>query len=337
MHTADKEDSMNFLIDYGLFFLKLFSTVIAILLVFAGILAIAGKGKENTQGKLSLKKVNKKYEDYAHALLRETADKQQIKAFKKSHKKNKKAEKTRLFVLDFHGDIRASKLNNLREEITAILLSADPKKDEVLVKLESAGGLVNAYGLAASQLNRIRAANLKMTIAIDKVAASGGYMMACVADHIIAAPFAIIGSIGVIAQIPNFHEFLKDKHIDFEQITAGEYKRTLTLLGKNTEKGREKMQLEVNETHNLFKDHIHRHRPQVLIDEVATGEHWFASQAKHFNLIDELNTSDDFLLEKHKTHEIFAVHYEIKKTLPQKFSSGAVTLWHTLFAKTIKT
>lgn len=328
---------MNFLIDYGLFFLKLFSTVVAILLAFAGIIAIASKGKENTQGKLTLKKINKKYQDYAHALLHETADKQQIKAFKKSHKKNKKAEKNRLFVLDFHGDIRASMLNNLREEITAILLSADPKKDEVLIKLESAGGFVNAYGLAASQLNRIRATNLKMTIAIDKVAASGGYMMACVADHIIAAPFAIIGSIGVIAQIPNFHQFLQDKHIDFEQITAGEYKRTLTMLGKNTEKGREKMQAEVNETHNLFKDHIHRHRPQVLINEVATGEHWFASQAKNFNLVDELSTSDDFLLEKHKTHDIFAVRYEIKKTLPQKFSSGAITLWHALFAKTIKT
>ncbi len=326
---------MHFLLDYSLFFLKLFSVVAAILIAVAGIAAISSKDKTKAGGKLRVEALNPKYRNYTHIVLTETDNKKKIKYLKKAEKKNDKTSKKRLFVLKFDGDIRASALNSLREEITAILLAAEPENDEVLVKLESGGGLVNAYGLAASQLNRLKAANIKITIAIDKVAASGGYMMACIADQIIAAPFAIIGSIGVVAQLPNFHEFLKERHIGFEQITAGEYKRTLTLLGKNTEEGRAKMQSEVNETHHLFKDHIRRHRPQVLIDEVATGEHWYASQAKQFHLIDELNTSDDFLLSKHKTHALFEVSYEIKRRLSQKLASSAVTLWQALLAKSV--
>ncbi len=326
----------DFLINYGLFFLKLFSIVAAVLLSVAGIAAIVSQGKQKNQGKLAVKALNKKYQDYMETLLTDIKDEAALKALKKTRKKKSAADKKRLFVINFHGDIRASAVTSLREEISALLLIIKPERDEVLVKLESGGGMVNAYGLAASQLNRIKSANIKVTVAVDKVAASGGYMMACISDQIIAAPFAIIGSIGVIAQLPNFHHFLKDKHIDFEQISAGEYKRTLTLLGKNTDKGRQKMQSEVDETHALFKDHIRRHRPQIIIDEIATGEHWYATQAKNLNLVDELTTSDDFLLSKYNTHELFEIHYDLKKTLPQKLSSTATTLWHSLWCKPVK-
>lgn len=318
---------MDFLNNYGLFLAKLVSVLVAILILLAGIIAIIGKDKSKLQGaKLNIRPLNKKFREYSLQLLEALEDKSQIKALKKTIK-NKKPTSQRLFVLNFNGDIRASHVNALREEITAILLIATPK-DEVLVRLESSGGLVNAYGLAASQLSRLKEAQIKLTVAVDKIAASGGYLMACVADHILAAPFAIIGSIGVIAQLPNFHRLLKDKHIDFEQITAGEYKRTLTLLGENTKKGREKMQEEVDEMHALFKAHIQHYRPSVLLEQAATGEYWPAQKAQEYQLVDALNTSDDYLLKASKTVDIYEIEYKVKKSFSQRLLSNAASLWH---------
>jgi serine protease SohB len=233
-------------------------------------------------------------------------------------------------VLHFNGDIRASAVSALREEITAILTMAE-KTDEILVCLDSGGGLVNAYGLAASQLQRIKDAKIKLIIAIDKVAASGGYMMACIADRIIAAPFAIIGSIGVLAQIPNFHRFLQKKSIDFEQLTAGQYKRTLTLFGENTEKAREKMQQEIDDTHELFKTFIHQHRPNIDIEKVSTGEHWYATTALNLNLVDALQTSDDYLLSASKQADIYEICFKLKKSLGKRLSANVAETYHKLF------
>ncbi|OGO93559.1 MAG: protease SohB [Coxiella sp. RIFCSPHIGHO2_12_FULL_42_15] len=321
---------MDFLSNYGLFFFKLISIVIAILVVLLGVVAILSKDKLKLQAKLSVTPLNKKLTEYSRTLLQVIEDKEQLKALQKKEKRatKNKQEQARLFVLNFHGDIRASQVNSLRETITAILLIAKPK-DEVLVRLESAGGMVNAYGLAASQLSRIKEAKLKLTIAVDKIAASGGYLMTCIADHIIAAPFAIIGSIGVIVQLPNFHDFLKDKNIDFEQVSAGEYKRTLTLFGENTKKGREKMQQEVEEVHALFKDHILQYRPQLTIEQVATGEYWLAQKALELQLVDELNSSDNYLLNASKKMAIYEIEYKMKKSLPQRMMNGAAQVWHS--------
>lgn len=319
---------MSFLADYGIFLAKTATIVIAILIVFAAIAAAKSKGK----GKLSIKKINKQYDEVIETINNTIQTKHEKKIAKKNAKSEKKNTKNKdenvskkMFVLNFDGDIRASALSELRQEITAILLTAKPH-DKVLVKLESGGGMVNAYGLAASQLQRLRDANLHLTVSIDKIAASGGYMMACIANEIIAAPFAIIGSIGVIAQLPNFHRLLQKKNIDFEQITAGQYKRTLTMLGENTRAGRTKLQTEVNETHELFKNFVKNHRAQVNLDEVATGEHWFATQAIDKALVDKLQTSDDFLLKHKEDFALFSVAYKRKQPLAKKLSQGAQSL-----------
>ena len=217
-------------------------------------------------------------------------------------------------MIDFKGDIRATEVTSLREEITAILTVATTG-DEVLVKLESAGGTVHGYGLAASQLKRIRDKGIHLTIAVDKVAASGGYMMACVAHKIIAAPFAIIGSVGVLAQMPNFNRLLKKHDIDFEEITAGKYKRTLTLFGENTDEDREKMREELADIHLLFKEFIHENRSQVDVEKIATGEHWHGKRALELKLVDELRTSDDYLSSSVNTADIFEIDYERIKLL----------------------
>ena len=256
--------------------------------------------------------------------------KAEAKALKKSEKVQKAKKKAiknplRIFVIYFNGDIRASAVAALREEITAILLTAQPH-DRVLCCIDSPGGVVNAYGLAASQLRRLKDANIKLIVSVDKVAASGGYMMACVADEIIAAPFAVLGSIGAVAQLPNFHRFLEKKNIDFEQLTAGEYKRTLSMFGKNTAKGRDKMQQEVDETHHLFKSFIAEHRPHLELDKVATGEHWYGSRALELKLIDTLKTSDDYILAAKDDFDIYRVKYTIKKSLSKRLSDTA-HLW----------
>ena len=238
--------------------------------------------------------------------------------------------KKRLFILDFQGDLRGSEVAALREEVTAVLLVAR-EQDEVLLRLESTGGMVHAYGLAASQLSRIREKKIKLTIAVDKVAASGGYLMACVGDRILAAPFAIIGSIGVITQMPNFSRLLKKHDIDYEQVTAGEFKRTVTMFGETTDKARQKLKEEVEDTHMLFKDFVKEQRPVVDLEKVATGEYWLGTRAHTLNLIDELCTSDDHLMSLRNEVDLYEVHYKIR----QKFSDKVFSLFSRLQQKSL--
>lgn len=195
--------------------------------------------------------------------------------------------------------------------------------------------MVHGYGLASSQLDRLRDANIKLTVSVDKVAASGGYMMACIGEKIIAAPFAIVGSIGVVAQLPNFSKLLKKNDIEFEQLTAGEYKRTLTMFGENSDKAREKFQLELEETHVLFKDFIHEHRAELDLEKVATGEHWFGKQALELGLIDAIQTSDDYVTQACKHREVLAIHYVQKKKLSDKIAGVAGQSAENVFMRLI--
>lgn len=310
--------------EYSLFLAKVVTLVISILILFSGLIAIALRGRMKPKEYLRIKPLNKQFEDFAHTLNTETLSKKALKKLTKQKKRQAKSQggqaRKRVFVLNFDGDIRASAVTHLREEITAILTVAQPK-DEVLLRLESGGGMVHGYGLAASQLQRLRNHQINLVVAVDKVAASGGYLMACVADKIIAAPFAIIGSIGVIAQIPNFHRLLKKNEIDYEQITAGEYKRTLTIFGENTEKAREKFRTELENIYDQFKDFISQHRKELDLAKVATGEHWLAATAYDLKLVDELQTSDDYLLNASKHCDLFEVTYEIKpRNLIQKLT-----------------
>lgn len=325
---------LHFLAEYGLFLAKTATIIIGLIILIAFIFGAATKGKSPKQ-KLRISNLNKRYKDYEKALSTEIFDKNKIKLHLKNEKqaakktRKSKDERSRVFVINFNGDIRASAVAYLREEITAILTIAKPS-DEVVVKVESPGGIVAGYGLAASQLMRFREQHIPLTICVDKVAASGGYMMAAVGNQILAAPYAIIGSIGVVAQLPNFHRLLKRNNIDFEQITAGEYKRTLSMFGENTEKGREKVQEDVNNVHQIFKQFITENRPSVTIDQVATGEHWHGVQALQLKLVDKLQTSDDYLMQASQTKDIFEVTYEVKKTLSEKLFHSAKQAQNTM-------
>ena len=310
-------------VSYLLFFAKVSTVVLGILFVAIG-LAIIAKKKRSPPGTIELKNLGDHFQKIKQGLQLEVFSKEELKEVgkeaKEKIKREKKEVKPRLYVLNFDGDIRAQAASSLREEVTA-LLSVAKEGDEVFVKLESPGGIVPGYGLAASQLKRIRDRKISLTASVDKVAASGGYMMACQANKIVAAPFAILGSIGVLAQIPNFNRLLKKNNIDFEQITGGEFKRTLTMFGENTEKGREKFQEEVDSTHELFKKFVSEARPQVDISKVATGEHWYGTQALDLQLIDEIQTSDDYLIDRFETHDIYELTFkEEAKGLGKKLS-----------------
>ncbi len=308
---------MEFLSEYGMFLAKAATLVVAALALLGGIVALTRHGERpESRGRLDVRHLNHDYENMAMTLKAATLPKKAFKQARKEQKaKDKQHDKTphrRVFVLNFHGDLRASAVAALREEVTAVLTVAQPE-DEVVVRLESAGGLVHAYGLAAAQLLRIRDRRVKLTVAVDKVAASGGYLMACVADRIIAAPFAILGSIGVIAQLPNFNRLLKKHDVDYEQFMAGEHKRTVTLFGENTDKGRQKFQEEIEEAHDLFKDFVKTHRAQVDLQQVATGEYWYGTRALDCRLADELRTSDDYLLAMSASADLYEVTFTGKK------------------------
>lgn len=305
---------MNILTDYFLFLLKLITYVGAILATFAGIISMIFRKKGFDKNKLNIKKLNQHYQSLANHLHQTILNKKDYKHYQKKQSREikQKIMKKRIFVLDFQGDVKASALSELRETISSIIQTATIE-DEVVVRLESPGGLVPHYGLAASQLARLKNHQIPLTISIDKIAASGGYLMACVANQIIAAPFAIIGSIGVVTQFPNFNRFLKKHDIDFELLTAGDHKRTLTLFGENTEQDREKMRDQLDEVHTLFKNFINQHRPQVDLLTVATGEHWLATQALELQLVDSLITSDDYLLRACQEATVYHISYTTPK------------------------
>jgi serine protease SohB len=319
---------VEFIFDYASFLAKTVTIVIAIIVVLVMIASMRGRGRRSAGGQLHVTKLNDFYKGLRDRLEGSLLDKARLKALRKAQakdlKKDKKSTETRqrVYVLDFDGDIKASATENMRNEITALLTLATPK-DEVVLRLESGGGMVHSYGLASSQLARIRQAGIPLTICIDKVAASGGYMMACIGNRIISAPFAVLGSIGVVAQLPNVNRLLKKHDIDFEVLTAGEYKRTLTVFGENTEKGREKFQEDLDITHELFKNFVASYRPQLQIDEVATGEVWLGLAAKDKQLVDELKTSDEYLSEKAKTAEVFHLHYAERRSLQQRVGLAA--------------
>ena len=316
----------EFFFNYGIFFAKTATIVAAIVIIVLFIFILAGRTQAGKKEFFEVKKLNKKYDDMARVMNASMLQKAGLKKYLKEEKerlkkihidKKVKNQRKRIYVLNFHGDIRASAVSSLREEITAILMVAT-KNDEVFVRLESGGGVVHGYGLAASQLMRLRDKNISLTVSVDKVAASGGYMMACVGNRIIAAPFSIIGSIGVIAQIPNFHKVLKKHDVDFDQFTAGEFKRTVTMFGENTEEAKTKFREEIEDIHVLFKDFIVQHRPDVDIVKVSTGESWPGTRALERKLVDELKTSDDYLLENSKHVDIYEISYVSKKSLIEK-------------------
>ena len=335
---------LEFLSEYGLFLAKSVTIVLAILFVVGGIVAAGHKGKRDQEdGHIEVKHQNERYEMMSDLLKEAVLDDQALKADRKQKKKKLKEDKKntkgkgskekpekRIYVLDFEGDIKASAAGKLTQEINALLTIAT-SDDEVVINLESMGGMVHAYGLAASQLKRITDQSIPLTVCVDKVAASGGYMMACIADKILAAPFAIIGSIGVMAEVPNFHRLLKKHDVDFEVLTAGEHKRTLTMFGQNTDKGREKFMEELQETHDLFKSFISENRPQVNIDQVATGEVWYGSKALENNLVDGVQTLDAYLMANRNDAEIYEVAFVEKKSLQEKLGLAA----HTALDKTL--
>ncbi|WP_417531927.1 protease SohB [Marinobacter lipolyticus] len=341
---------MEFLTEFGLFVAKAVTLVIAVVVVISVVMSAAQRDKgDDSEGELRVRKLNEKYRKLRESLQARLLSDHERKAWDKKHKKEEKARakaekdkvkagegqadtRKRVFVLDFDGDIKASDTDPLRRAVTAVLSVADPARDEVVIRLESGGGLVHSYGLAAAQLDRIRSKGLHLTACVDKVAASGGYMMACVADRIVASPFAVLGSIGVVAQLPNFHRFLKKNDVDFEVLTAGEHKRTLTVFGENTDKGRQKFLEDLEDTHVLFKEYVSERRPGLDITAVANGDIWFGRRAMDVNLVDEIKTSDEYLIDACESADVISVSYQRKRTLPEKLGlATSAALEHTVW------
>ena len=316
------EPHMEYIFEFLLFSGKFLS-----LIIFSFLFIVLLKATKNVPkskfNQIEIININREHAAIKKYMLLNITEKPRIK--KRKLKEAKKFFEKNIYICDFFGDIGATSVEALRDEITAILSVADTN-DEVIVVLESAGGTVQGYGLAASQLQRIINAKIKLTVVVDKVAASGGYLMACVADSIVAAPFAIIGSIGVVAQIPNFNKVLKKNNIDYEQITAGKYKRTLTLFGENTEEGRSKFQADIDRTHKIFQEFVLKKRPMLDIEKVATGEYWQAATAKELDLVDELATSDEVISRLIKNANVFKVKKKLKRSLYQSFFKKAESI-----------
>ena len=337
---------MEFLFEIGLFIAKSFWIVICIvfiLMIFGSMVSRRRQHPDVPEGNLLVRHVNSFHKDLQRCVDMESFDPKGMKRAQKAERKERKAEEKKkkqtlkevakpkptdeqsdevsgdeekrrhIYVIDFKGDIEASKVSHLRNEITAVLMRTN-KPSEVVVRLESAGGYVHSYGLAASQLLRVRESGIKLTVVVDQLAASGGYMMAAVADKIVAAPFALIGSIGVAAEVPNLYRLLQKFDIDYDVLTAGEHKRTMTFFGENKEEHREKLLEEMAETHGLFQDFVSKYRDVVDLPETATGESWYGTRAMELKLVDMIQTSDQYILEACNDAEV----YEVRWTMPHR-------------------
>lgn len=317
---------IEFFADYGLFLLKAVTVVAAIVMIIG---FAAATGRKAAKGEsIEIEDLNERFRNIATAVKQVVFTKSDFKADSRARKEKAKAaqkagtRRPRTFVIDFKGDLKASAAASLREEVSAILEVAEAQ-DDVYVRLDNSGGVVHEHGLAASQLARIRERNISLTVAVDKVAASGGYLMACVADRIVAAPFAILGSIGVLAQLPNFNRLLDSHGVDFEQITAGEYKRNVTMFGKNTDEDRARLKEQLEDVHELFKAAVTRYRPDLDLTKVATGEYWYGTRALELGLADELATSDEQLAAMAGERDLYRISYKIKQTLQKRLMGGA--------------
>ena len=307
-------DSLAFAVKGFIVFLTFAASVLAIV--------ILTRRRGGATPSLEVKPLNRRFQALGDAIRHSVLEKADLKTLSKERKKAPEKKDARVYVLDFDGDIMATATTHLREEVSALLAVARPQ-DEVVVRLESPGGGVPHYGLAAAQLVRLKDKKVKLTVCVDRVAASGGYMMACVADKIVAAPFSAIGSIGVVAQVPNVNRLLKKHDVDFEEMTAGEFKRTVTVFGEITPKGRQKFHEQLEETHALFKDFVKTQRPKLDIDAIATGEYWLGSRAKELNLVDEIGTSDEYLMAATERAKLFQVRFKPANAWRSRIGAGA--------------
>lgn len=303
----------QWLLEVGIFAAKAFIVAFAVASISAMTAMLFGRRRgSNTssdEGTLHVRDLSGRYVRMADTIRRAQMPRKAFKSFVKARDAEDIDERPPVYVIDFNGDTSANEVAELRKSITAIVGVAKPG-EEVIVRLTSPGGTVPGYGLGASQLSRIRAAGLRLTVVVDTVAASGGYMMAVVSDELVAAPFAIIGSIGVYMPVPNVSRLLKDHGVEVQELTSGKYKRTVSLVSELTEEGIEKTQQTLDETHDLFKAHVAEHRPALDVEAVSTGEHWYGKQALKLGLIDRIATSDDLLLERAATSDLFHVRVE---------------------------
>ena len=322
---------MAFWLDIAAFLVKALIIVAAIggLAILIARLTRSGESKEDQE--IKVRSLDERYDDMRDAMNGALLDRKERKALAKTLKKETKAAAKgrrsqepgkRIYVLVFKGDMRASAVKRLGAEIDAVLIAARAGTDEAVIRIESPGGTVTGYGLAAAEILRLRERKINVTASVDQVAASGGYMMACAADRIVAAPFAIVGSIGVVAPVPNLHRLLKKNEIDFEEITAGEFKRTVSVLGEITPAGREHFREKLDTTHQAFKDHVAQCRPKVDIDRVANGDYWLAREALPLGLVDEIMTGDELLFRARDKARLYEVSTEARKTLLQQLVSG---------------
>ncbi len=309
---------MNFWIDFGGFALRSFWIAAMIALVVVIPIIFGARTQKRREEDVKVSSLDERF-DLMEAQIRVATDGAKgAKAFLKERKKAAKLHDDsakRVYLVAFKGDPMASGHAAFARKITAALMAARAGKDEIVVTLHSPGGLVSAYGLMAAQMQRVRRAGVELTACVDQVAASGGYMMAVVANRIVAAPFAVVGSIGVVAQVPNVNRLLKKIDVDYEELTAGEHKRPISVLAPITDEGREHFRHKLEETHVAFKDFVRENRPALNVEAVGDGDYWYATDALKLGLIDAISTSDEYLMNQRGKARLFVSDAPEKKTL----------------------
>jgi serine protease SohB len=321
---------MAFWLDIAAFLVKAL-IIVAAVGGLALLIARLARSTEPKDQEIKVLSLDERYDEMRNAMNGALLDRRERKALAKRRKKEAKAAAKarrsetpgkRIYVLAFKGDTRASAVKRLGSEIDAVLIAARPGTDEAVIRIDSPGGTVTGYGLAAAEILRLRERKIRVTASVDQVAASGGYMMACAADRIVAAPFAVVGSIGVVAPVPNLHRLLRKNEIDFEEITAGEFKRTVSVLGEITPAGREHFRGKLDATHEAFKAHVGQCRPNVDIARVANGDYWLAREGLALGLVDEIMTGDELLFRARDGARLYEVSTEARKTLLQQLLSA---------------
>ncbi|WP_343192796.1 S49 family peptidase [Buchnera aphidicola (Taiwanaphis decaspermi)] len=233
------------------------------------------------------------------------------------NQKNVYNKKSNLYILDYNDKIKKNKIKKLREEISSIILVAK-KNDEVLLRLENTSDIVYEYGLVIAQLQRLRKKGIKLIISIDKIVSNGGYIIACVADHISASPFSIIGPINIVVNIPNIDKYTQTSNLNNQLNDCNTFTK-LTLIKNNTKIYVNKIFNKLDIKKYIRNSFIKDMRPSLNLNKIFNQNYWIGENAINEKLIDSINTSDDILFSKKDTHNLLKIKYVYKSNIVEKY------------------
>jgi protease-4 len=176
-----------------------------------------------------------------------------------------------------------------QDRVEALERLADSTAPAVIVHINSPGGTTAGSEQLYDALTRLKAKK-PLVVVVEGLAASGGYITAIAADHIIAQQTSLVGSIGVLFQFPNFTDLLKTVGVKVEEVKSSPLKAAPNGFEPTSPEARAALDALVKDSYAWFRGLVKERRgmDDELLDKVADGRVFTGHQAVDLKLIDQL-------------------------------------------------